>query len=109
MPPTIQISRDRHWPCTREDWFCLPLPVRQKWWELTSFDRHPPPADLLDEVRGYIDLAGPGRAGLGEARHGAAWRGRARQGRDFIHLFSDRSEPPADLLAEVAGALRGAS
>jgi hypothetical protein len=109
MPPTIQISRDRHWPYTREDWFCLPLPVRQKWWELTSFDRHPPPADLLDEVRGYIDLAGPGTAWRGLAGRGRARRGRARHGRDFIHLFSDRSEPPADLLAEVAGALRGAS
>ena len=52
MPPTttIQISRDRQWPCTREEWFKLPLALRQRWWRETEFDRSEPSAELLAEV-----------------------------------------------------------
>jgi len=43
-------SRDRHWPCSREEWFKLPLALRQRWWRETQFDRSEPTAELLAEV-----------------------------------------------------------
>jgi hypothetical protein len=47
-------SRDRHWPCSREEWFRLPLHLRQRWWRETEFDRSEPSAELLAEVAGAL-------------------------------------------------------
>lgn len=42
---------------TRAEWFRLPLPLRQRWWKETKFDRRPPSPELLAEVREVLMFA----------------------------------------------------
>lgn len=42
-------NADGSW-MTREQWFSLPLALRQRWWVETDFDRRPPSPELRREV-----------------------------------------------------------
>jgi len=44
------------WPFSREQWFSLPLPLRQKWWSETDYSRRPADAVLMFEVRKALNL-----------------------------------------------------
>lgn len=37
-------------PFTREEWFSLPLPLRQRWWHETDFGKLYPSQKLWGEV-----------------------------------------------------------
>jgi hypothetical protein len=50
---------------TREQWFRLPLPLRQRWWQETNYGRKPPTADLEREILSTI--AGPAFTDLAES------------------------------------------
>lgn len=41
-------------PFTREEWFRLPLPLRQRWWRETDYSRMQPSADLLAAVQAEL-------------------------------------------------------
>jgi hypothetical protein len=43
------------WPYSKEDWFTLPLKLRNWWWDETDFSRTPPSDKLLGAVKDAIN------------------------------------------------------
>lgn len=37
-----------------EGWRRLPLALRQRWWQQTSFGQRPPPSDLVGEITRHL-------------------------------------------------------
>lgn len=40
---------------SREDWFKLPLTLRQRWWRETDYSRTPPSDELMAAVRAALE------------------------------------------------------
>jgi len=54
---------------TREDWYVLPLDLRQWWWKETDFDKKPPGELLMTAVREALKNK---REALDEERQGVS-------------------------------------
>lgn len=40
---------------TREEWFSIPLKLRQRWWRETNFSREPPSIELEEAIRCVLE------------------------------------------------------
>jgi len=45
-------------PFTRQEWFTLPLKLRQRWWWETDYSMKPPSAELLEAIKAALVKTG---------------------------------------------------